>query len=105
MLALTSTVAENGCTWWIGSLRDRILTFRIPNALSFIQIVASERAASGNALAYTGFTPRLVSTIGIQGFVYGAFVYQPLERLVHFTQATARTRRFLRRSRSLLAFG
>jgi hypothetical protein len=105
MLALTSTMAENGCTWWIGCLRDRILTFRIPNALSFIQIVATERAASGNSLAYTGFTPRLISTIGIQVFVYGTYVYQPLERLVHFTHASSRMRRFLRRSRSLLAFG
>ncbi|KAF3005907.1 hypothetical protein E8E13_009606 [Curvularia kusanoi] len=105
VLAITSTVAENLCTWWIGSLRDRILTFRIPNALSFVQITATERAASGNSIVYTGFAPRLVSTIGIQALVYTAYVYQPLERMVHFTQASSRTRRFLRRSKSLLAFG
>lgn len=104
-LALTSTIAENLCTWWIGSIRDRLLTFRIPNALPFVQIVASERAASGNSIAYTGFAPRLVSTIGVQALVYGAYVYQPLERLVHLTRASSRTRRLLRRSRSLLAFG
>ncbi|KAJ4344240.1 hypothetical protein N0V95_006227 [Ascochyta clinopodiicola] len=69
-LALASTVVENMCTWWIGTIRDRILTFRIPVAIPYVQIVASERAASGNSIAYTGFTSRLVSTIGIQTLVY-----------------------------------
>ncbi|KAJ4982852.1 hypothetical protein SVAN01_11643 [Stagonosporopsis vannaccii] len=104
-VALTSTVLENLCTWWIGSIRDRLLTFRVPNAISFIQIVASERAASGNSIAYTGFTSRLVSTIGIQTLVYGAYVYQPVERLVQITRASSKTRRFIRRSRSVLTFG
>lgn len=104
-IALTSTVLENLCTWWIGSIRDRLLTFRIPNAISFIQIVTSERAASGNSIAYTGFTPRLVSTIGIQSLVYAAYVYQPIERLVQITRASSKTRRFIRRSRSVLTFG
>lgn len=104
-LALTSTVLENLCTWWIGSIRDRVLTFRIPNAIPFVNIVASERAASGTSIAYTGFTPRLVSTIGIQALVYGAYVYQPVERLVQITRASSKTRRFIRRSRSVLTFG
>lgn len=105
VLALTSTVAENLCTWWIGSIRDRILTFCIPNALEFVQLVASERAALGNSIVYTGFAPRLVSTIGMQALVYSAYVYQPVERLVHVTRASSRTRRLIRRSRSLLTFG
>ena len=104
-LALTSTVVENLCTWWIGSIRDRVLTFRIPDAIPFIQLVASERAASGNSIAYTGFASRLVSTIGIQATVYGTYVYQPIERLVQFTRASSRMRRFVRRWRSLLALG
>ncbi|KAF3052939.1 hypothetical protein E8E11_002335 [Didymella keratinophila] len=104
-LALTSTVVENLCTWWIGSIRDRLLTFRVPDAISFLQIVASERAASGNSIAYTGFTSRLVSTIGIQALVYGAYVYQPVDRLVQLTRASSKTRRFVRRSRSVLTFG
>ena len=104
-VALTSTVLENLCTWWIGSIRDRLLTFRVPNALTFVQIVASERVASGNSIAYTGFAPRLVSTVGIQALVYGAYVYQPIERLVQITRASPKTRRFIRRSRSVLTFG
>lgn len=104
-LALTSTVLENLCTWWIGTIRDRVLTFRIPTAIPFVQIVAAERAASGSSIAYTGFTSRLVSTIGIQAVVYGAYVYQPIERLVHITNASSKTRRFVRRSRSVLTFG
>jgi hypothetical protein len=104
-LALTSTVVENLCTWWIGSIRDRLLTFRIPDAIPFLQIVASERAASGNSIAYTGFTSRLVSTIGIQALVYGAYVYQPVERLLQLTRASSKTRRFIRRSKSVLTFG
>ncbi|KAJ4380135.1 hypothetical protein N0V86_004444 [Didymella sp. IMI 355093] len=104
-LALTSTVVENLCTWWIGTIRDRLLTFRIPDAIPFLQVVASERAASGNSIAYTGFTSRLVSTIGIQACVYGAYVYQPVDRLIQLTRASSRTRRFVRRSRSVLTFG
>lgn len=104
-LALTSTVVENLCTWWIGSIRDRLLTFRIPDAISFLQIVASERAASGNSIAYTGFTARLVSTIGIQALIYGAYIYQPVDRLVLLTRASSKTRRVIRRSRSVLTFG
>lgn len=104
-LALMSTVVENLCTWWIGTIRDRILTFRIPLAIPYLQIVASERAASGNSIAYAGFTSRLLSTIGLQAVVYGAYVYQPIERLVQATRASANTRRFLRRSRGVLTFG
>lgn len=104
-LAITSTVMENLCTWWIGTIRDRVLTFRIPNAIPFLQVGASERTASGYSIAYTGFTSRLVSTIGIQAAVYGAYVYQPIERLVQFTRASSKTRRFIRRSRSVLTFG
>ena len=105
VLALTSTVVENLCTWWIGTIRDRILTFRIPDALSFLQIVASERAASGNSIAYTGFTSRFVSMFGIQACVYAAYAYQPLDRLVQITRASSKTRRVLRRSRSVLTLG
>ncbi|KAF2630762.1 hypothetical protein BU25DRAFT_455836 [Macroventuria anomochaeta] len=104
-LALASTVVENLCTWWIGTIRDRVLTFRIPNAIPFVQIVASERAASDNSIAYTGFTSRFVSTIGIQALVYGAYVYQPIDRLVQVTRASSKTRRFIRRTRSVLTFG
>ena len=104
-LALTSTVVENLCTWWIGTIRDRVLTFRIPDAIPFIQLVASERAASGNSIAYTGFASRLLSTISIQATVYGAYVYQPVERLVQFTRASSKTRRFIRRWRSVLTIG
>ena len=104
-LALTSTVLENLCTWWIGTIRDRVLTFRVPVAIPYLQIVASERAASGNSIAYTGFTSRLVSTIGIQAVVYGAYVYQPIERLVQATRASSKTRRFVRRMRGVLTFG
>ncbi|KAF9692606.1 hypothetical protein EKO04_009503 [Ascochyta lentis] len=105
VLALTSTVVENLCTWWIGTIRDRILTFRIPVAIPYLQIVASERMASGNSIAYTGFSSRLVSTIGIQTLVYCAYVYQPIERLVQVTRASPKTRRFIRRSRGVLTFG
>lgn len=104
-LALMSTVIENLCTWWIGTIRDRVLTFRIPDAIPFIQLVAFERSASGNSIAYTGFASRLVSTIGIQATVYGAYVYQPVERWVQFTRASSKTRRFVRRWRSLLTIG
>ncbi|KAF1929566.1 uncharacterized protein M421DRAFT_419361 [Didymella exigua CBS 183.55] len=104
-LALASTVVENLCTWWIGSIRDRLLTFRIPDALPFLQVVASERTASGSSIAYTGFTSRLVSTIGIQACVYGAYAYRPIDRLMQLTHASSKTRHFVRRSRSVLTLG
>ncbi|KAF1943409.1 hypothetical protein EJ02DRAFT_133062 [Clathrospora elynae] len=101
-VALTTTLTENLCTWWIGSTRDRILTFRYPDALPFGQIIASEQALSGASMIYAGFASRLFSTISIQAVVYGAFLYQPIHRLLHVTRASARTRNFFRQTNKVL---
>jgi hypothetical protein len=104
VLALTSTIAENAGTWWIGAIRDRILTFRFPAAARFSDIVAAERAAAGPSLHYTGFAARLLSTVSIQAVVYSAHVYRPIDRLVQATRASSKTRQFLRRANTAIRF-
>jgi hypothetical protein len=104
VLALTSTIAENAGTWWIGAIRDRILAFRIPATTHFSDIVAAERATTGPSLHYTGFAARLLSTVSIQAVVYGAHVYRPIDRLVLATRASSKTRQFLRRANTTIRF-
>ncbi|KAL6709674.1 hypothetical protein ACN47E_001102 [Coniothyrium glycines] len=102
VIALTSTIAENLCTWWIGSIRERVLTFRYQDAISISNIIEAERHASGPSLVYAGFAARLFSTMSIQSIVYGTYVYQPIERLIRSTRATPKTRQFFRRWRQTL---
>ncbi|ORY12148.1 hypothetical protein BCR34DRAFT_624494 [Clohesyomyces aquaticus] len=97
MIALASTLAENLCSWWLGSLRDRIMTFRMGTRLSFTDIVASEFRTSGAGLIYAGFYPRLISTVSIQASVYAALVFQPVNRLLATTRASRPTRAFFQR--------
>ncbi|KAI4928515.1 hypothetical protein J4E85_005132 [Alternaria conjuncta] len=109
-IALATTLTENLCTWWIGTLRERILarscrrplTFHYPHALTFAQIAAAERALSGAPIVYAGFAARVFATMHIQAIVYSTFVYQPVERLLYATRATARTRNFFRHARRAL---
>ncbi|KAF2134237.1 hypothetical protein P153DRAFT_280785 [Dothidotthia symphoricarpi CBS 119687] len=103
--ALISTLAENVCTWWMGAVRYRILTFRIQDALPFARIVASEFAVSGHSIIYTGFASRIFSTMCIQTFVYITHVHRPIDRLLLATRASSKTRRLFRRTRSTLKFG
>ncbi|KAI4951466.1 hypothetical protein J4E91_004176 [Alternaria rosae] len=95
-IALATTLTENLCTWWIGT------TFRYPHALTFAQIAASERALSGAPIVYAGFAARVFATMNIQAIVYSTFVYQPVERLLYATRATAKTRNFFRHTRRAL---
>ncbi|KAF9730549.1 hypothetical protein PMIN06_006580 [Paraphaeosphaeria minitans] len=81
-LAITSSLSENLCTWWVGSLRERLLTFRYPHLNSFSSIVASERAISGKSLVYSGFLSRLVSQLCVRSALFGAHVLRPVYRLV-----------------------
>ncbi|KAH7391947.1 hypothetical protein BKA66DRAFT_510513 [Pyrenochaeta sp. MPI-SDFR-AT-0127] len=99
---LASTLTENLCTWWIGILRDRLLTFRYRDAVPFAQIVASERAMSGANLVYTGIAPYLLAAFGKQAVVYSAFVYQPIDRLIYSIRASQKTRSFVRRSNNAM---
>ncbi|EUC38606.1 hypothetical protein COCCADRAFT_32265 [Bipolaris zeicola 26-R-13] len=101
-VALATTFAENICTWWIGTIRDRLLTFRYHHGLTFSQIVNSECALSGTSIMYAGFAPRVFAALNIQTAVYSVFMYQPIERLLHATRASARTRNVFRRTRRLL---
>ncbi|KAF2034742.1 hypothetical protein EK21DRAFT_55945 [Setomelanomma holmii] len=73
LLGATLTLTENLCTWWIGSIRDRVLTFRYHDAMPFARIVQLEHAVSGNSIFYTSFVPRVVATICQQTILYNAF--------------------------------
>ncbi|KAF2014706.1 hypothetical protein BU24DRAFT_463468 [Aaosphaeria arxii CBS 175.79] len=99
-IALSSTLTENLCTWWIGSLRDRILTFRLESALPLYQVVPLLSQQPHSQLVYTGFAARLVSTISVQFSVYFVVMFRPLDRLVVKFKAASRTRRLVRRWKS-----
>ncbi|KAJ6193525.1 hypothetical protein J3E72DRAFT_251964 [Bipolaris maydis] len=73
-VALATTFAENICTWWIGTIRDRVLTFRYHHGLTFSQIVSSECALSGISIMYAGFAPRVFAALNIQTAVYSVFI-------------------------------
>ncbi|KAI4613850.1 hypothetical protein J4E83_007452 [Alternaria metachromatica] len=77
-------------------------TFHYPHALTLAQIAAAERALSGAPIVYAGFAARVFATMHIQAIVYSTFVYQPVERLLYATRATARTRNFFRHARRAL---
>ena len=96
-VALASTLSENACTWWIGSLKDRVLTFRFPQSLPFARIVATEYQLSGSAIIYAGFPARLLGQVCAQACVYAAYVVRPLDRLLFVTRASRRTKQFLQR--------
>ncbi|KAF2109084.1 hypothetical protein BDV96DRAFT_503666 [Lophiotrema nucula] len=101
-IALSSTLSGNLCTWWVGSLRDRILTFRFRDSLHFSQIVASEYQVSTNAITYAGFVPRLLSTVGVQATVYMALVFRPLDNLLFRARAARKTRQLVQRWRHVI---
>ncbi|EDU45303.1 predicted protein [Pyrenophora tritici-repentis Pt-1C-BFP] len=83
-VALVTTLTENLCTWWIGTIGDRILTFRYHHALSFGQIVAFEYAQSGTSVIYAGFASRMLATMNIQTIIYSTvFLYLGLEGLCY----------------------
>lgn len=96
-VALASTLAENVCTWWIGSLRDRVLTFRLRDHVAFSDIIASQCHFSWPSLLYTGFPARLLSTVAIQASVYAVYVLRPVDRLLFATRASKRTKLFFQR--------
>ncbi|KAI1588604.1 hypothetical protein PtrEW7m1_000440 [Pyrenophora tritici-repentis] len=103
-VALVTTLTENLCTWWIGTIGDRILTFRYHHALSFGQIVAFEYAQSGTSVIYAGFASRMLATMNIQTIIYSTVLYQPIERLLYATRAGSRTKSFFRQIRKVLKY-
>ncbi|KAF2265636.1 hypothetical protein CC78DRAFT_543159 [Lojkania enalia] len=101
-MALSATLTGNLCTWWIGSLRDRILTFQFRRAISFSQIVASEYQKSRRTLVYAGFTSRLFSAISVQTSLYLSHVLRPLDNLLFVTRASRKTRHTLQRYKNTI---
>jgi len=76
-------------------------TFRFDDSLPFSRIVASERALSGKSLLNSGFTARLLHTLGIQAIVYATFILRPLDRLLLYRQTSPGTKRSYRRWRDV----
>lgn len=89
-------------TWWVGVLRDRVLTFHFPDTMNFTTIVASERAVSGSSLMYTG-SASMVTAMFAQTFLSGLGHYQPMRRLLSVTRASAKTRSLFRKLRGVFA--
>ncbi|KAH7077114.1 hypothetical protein FB567DRAFT_563238 [Paraphoma chrysanthemicola] len=105
VLGASLTLTENLCTWWVGSIRDRVLTFRYHDAMPFARIIQLEHAVSGNSIIYTSFIPRVAATICAQTILYNAFVFQPFVRLMDITGASSKTRRIYRLSKDALKLG
>jgi hypothetical protein len=93
-VALVSTLTENTCTWWLGSLRDRLLTFRYRDTVFFTRIVAREYQRSGPMMIYAGFPGQLLFTASVQAFAYVAYMVRPVDRLLNVTHATRKTKNF-----------
>ncbi|KAF2788381.1 hypothetical protein K505DRAFT_255683 [Melanomma pulvis-pyrius CBS 109.77] len=98
-IARTSMLTENACSWWIGSLRDRILTFRFREAAPFSQIVAAEYQVSGSRLVYGGFASRLLSAFSVQASFNAASELRPLDRLLLALRVSQKTRFIIRKWR------
>ncbi|KAF1920081.1 hypothetical protein BDU57DRAFT_533896 [Ampelomyces quisqualis] len=105
ILSSTFTTYQNICTWWIGVVRDRILTFRYHEAMPFAQIVALEHAVSGTSIVYTGLLPTVYTTVCSQSVLYLISTYQPLLRLLHLTHAGGRRRKLYRLSKDSFQLG
>ncbi|PSN64909.1 hypothetical protein BS50DRAFT_497172 [Corynespora cassiicola Philippines] len=95
-----SDLVTDACTWWVGSIRNRVLTFRYENAMPFANIVAAERQRSEKALFYAGFASHLVNNHSFMSIVYLVEFFRPIDHLLHATRATQKTRRFCRRWRN-----
>ncbi|KAF1836820.1 hypothetical protein BDW02DRAFT_577723 [Decorospora gaudefroyi] len=105
VFTFTNVLTEKLCIWWIGSIRDRLLTFQYPDTLSFGQIVAHERAHSGTSIIYSGFASREYATKGMWLVMFGALAYRPVDHLLRATRASAWVRKFYRRTKPLLKSG
>lgn len=116
----TFTITEYACTWWIGTIRNRVLvcavctvkdfrspsqTFRYHDAMPFARIVALEHTVSGNSIFYTSFVPIIVATMLSQSVLFKAAVYRPVARLMQLTHSSRKTRQLYRWSRGVLNFG
>ncbi|KAF2730411.1 hypothetical protein EJ04DRAFT_473792 [Polyplosphaeria fusca] len=92
------------CTWWIGSLRDRLLTFRFHNAMPFAQIVASEFERSGRSMIYSGYVTQHAFTFGVRQLGFLALSFRPVDRILLALRATRKTKLALRWWRSVINF-
>ncbi|KAF2876841.1 hypothetical protein BDV95DRAFT_238840 [Massariosphaeria phaeospora] len=101
-ITFASNLSENVCTWWIGSLRQRILTFRMDQFVPFSRIVASERHLSGSSLIYGGYLSSTMFSFGVQAAVTTAIILRPIDRLLAATRATHRTKQLARRGSTLM---
>jgi hypothetical protein len=115
------TITENLYTWWIGSIRDRVLvrktragnitiyslgqTFRYHDAMPFARIVAMEHAISGSSIIYSSLVPRIFATLCTSTVMYNVFLYQPLAHFISVTRATPKIRKLYRVSKSALRIG
>ncbi|KAF2854509.1 hypothetical protein T440DRAFT_387141 [Plenodomus tracheiphilus IPT5] len=105
VIAVAAELTENLCTWWIGSIRARLMTYRYLSAAPFTSIISDELATGGASLIYAGFPARLCATSIVQTMAHGAVVYQPLARLLNVTRASTKARLFFRRSQGILKLG
>jgi hypothetical protein len=91
--------ADKICTWWIVSLAQRVLMFRLPNALPFSQLVALQEPA----IAYAGFPAHILSHFAVEYLVEHAVdAVRPIDRLLASTLVTRGAKRRLRRWRPAL---
>ncbi|KAF2645457.1 hypothetical protein P280DRAFT_417228 [Massarina eburnea CBS 473.64] len=94
-LGNTSRAACEVCTWWVGSLRYRVLVFRF-GALPLAQIAVDEWRLSGKRLLHAGLEATLVADCFKANVIDASTLFRPLDRLLASVGAGPKTRRFFR---------
>ncbi|KAF1949405.1 hypothetical protein CC80DRAFT_429231 [Byssothecium circinans] len=94
-IMMTTSLARNLSTWWIGSLRARVLVFHF-DALPFVQLATHEWRMSGKRLIHAGWESAVLSEFSIRSFEKASMMLRPLDRLLVSTGAGGRMRRFFR---------
>ncbi|KAF2707124.1 hypothetical protein K504DRAFT_470358 [Pleomassaria siparia CBS 279.74] len=102
VITLTSILTRNVCTWWIGSLRDRILTFRIRDAIPLSQIVKYEW--QGGSLLYAGYASDCLSILISSTINYANYELRGLDRLLATRRTKLRVRRWRNQIRTCFRF-
>lgn len=92
-------------TWWLASIKDRLLLFPDQAILPLSQAITSEYQTSVRPLFYSGLVSRCVPECVIRIAIVGIIVFQPMDRFINAMEAAPKTRRFIRRWRNDIISG
>ncbi|KAF2810453.1 uncharacterized protein BDZ99DRAFT_520522 [Mytilinidion resinicola] len=98
LVAAVSTLADVLCTWWIGSLRDRILTFQMLPGMHFSNLVCAQYQSAGFWTFFcTGLPAHILWSSAYQTTTSLVGSLRLIDRFLLWNQPSRRTRRLIRR--------